>query len=667
MANEELIQRNYVQSGHLKGDAYGSLELLDIGATSIGELVSSGLEIIVPGSINFPFKEYQTPRSPLATKPDRVYTRRTGSRTVPVAVAEFKSPREFNSERLVLKAVEQALYNGLALGVRVAIATNGSVFKYIDVDASRLANEIRYFLETRNLNPGVLSNLLAGDAAVVKDPNPLAESVWQKIWHATKAEPKEFLLTFVEIFVLKFLSDNLPSKTLPEAFSFYRLIEDVETFSQKYGVTPIEYYVQQIRPKIKTIFPDNTLVEDPEVPRLFGLQTAVSKTSIINGFAFLQSSQVSLQSFNRAFLELLQDFNSFGPLTAINPEFKLRLYETFLRRSARQQRLGQFFTPRNVVRSMIKMAQLGTLEPGAVVLDPAAGVGGFILEPLLFEDALPDNYSFTAGRNTRKVRTIGIDMDEDVHILAKANMLLHLVEKLREPATTTQAINSALADTFLLMNENQTLGSLLNPPRDIVDVIITNPPYVTKGSGVYGKEIADVRGMRNGADLRDYYEGSGLGVESLFMRYIAGALRPGGRAFVIVPLGLLNRTEPKPKRKLLSECNIVASIQLPSNTFFNTGQKTSILIVEKRHTEVDPRPDVFCAVARTIGESLNYERIPSPDENDLDEIAENFVAHQNAEVPPIQTSPITKLVSADQFGEDDRWDVLRFWSNEEQV
>src|SRR5205823_3868133 len=135
----------------------------------------------------------------------------------------------------------------------------------------------------------------------------------------------------------------------------------------------------------------------------------------------------------------------------------------------------------------------------------------------------------------------------------------------------------------------------------------------------------------NGLDLRDYYEGAGLGVEALFMRYISGALKPGGRAFVIVPLGMLNRTEIGPKANLLSECNLLASIQLPRNAFFNTAQPTYILALERRRTSVDPRPDVFCAIARTIGETLDYERVPTPDQNDLHDITELFVAYHTGD------------------------------------
>jgi hypothetical protein len=233
---------------------------------------------------------------------------------------------------------------------------------------------------------------------------------------------------------------------------------------------------------------------------------------------------------------------------------------------------------------------------------------------------------------------------------------------LGRPGVTIDTFNKAMADTFVQMNTNETLGSLENPPVNCVDVVLANPPYVTQGSGIYRKEIAAVQGSRNGIDLSDYYDGCGMGVESLFLRYISGCLKPGGRGFVIVPLGMLNRTEPKPKRKLLDECNILASISLPSNTFFNTSQATSILVIEKRHTPTDPRPNVLCAHVRSIGETLDVYRHPDPENNDLAKVADYFLS-KNAK----QKEDFIKIADPSEFTENDRWDVSRFWSDEEMV
>jgi len=668
MASEELIQRGYVTGGQLKGVPFGVYEELNIGATTLGDLKASGLDCSLATSIPYSFKEYKAPKTASSSKPDRVVIDRRKGTPVPVAIVEHKPPAQFDTDKKILLAQEQALFHAAVLGLRVAVATEGKRYFYIDVDQTITSGSIVSFKERRQLNPSVLEDLLAGSSAVAKNPTQLAQTIWQKIWHATKEEPKQCLLTFVELFMLKFLSDNLTAADLPRAKSFYELVDkSPDEFEATHGLCCTEYYVSAIRPHIKTIFPDTTIATDEELSKLFGLKTVISKASIINGFAFLRSSADDpLRSFNRVFLEILNDFNNFGSLSRIDPEFKLRLYETFLRNTPRQQTLGQFFTPRNVVREMIRMANLGSLPDGATVLDPAAGVGGFILEPLLIAGALQGNVRVVSGEPKRRIRTVGVDMDINTHILAKANMLLHLSELLRDPATTIAAINKAMANTFILMNSNETLGALEFPPQASVDVVLANPPYVTQGSAVYRKEIASVEGGRNGQVLKDYYDGWGLGVEALFIRYISGCLKPGGRAFVIVPLGMLNRTEKKSKQKLLSECNILASISLPRNTFFNTAQLTCILVLEKRHTDADERPDVICGYVRTIGETLDMYRAATPEDNDLAAVADVFNERDKDSTwaPP---QPFVKIVKADQFTENDRWDVARFWSDSELV
>lgn len=670
MSNEELNQRGYMASSGLKGDTFGSFELLNLGATSLAALVTAGLRTLLPDNHEFETTAYKAPKKPAALKPDAVYIRREDHQPVPVAIGEHKKPGEFSGSgaaRRLLAGQEQSLLSALAVGAPVSFTTDGTTTSYIDVHASHASGMIVELTDERKFTPGVLEDLLRGAPTAPTDPTPLAERVWQLIWHATKAEPKECLLTFVEIFMLKFLSDNLPNTVLPTSLNFYALVGDAAKFKNNNGISEVEYYVNHIRPKIKSIFPDNTICDDPAVPALFGMKTVVSKTSIINGFVFLQSGSQSHESYNNIFRSIIEAFNSFGPLVNIDPEFKLRLYETFLRKSARLQRLGQFFTPRNVVKPMVAMAQLDRLNDGDTVLDPAAGVGGFLLEPLMWSDALEGNLRITNGRPIRRVRTIGLDVDPDLHILAKANMLIHLAEMVRDPATTMGALNKAMAESFVLMDDNKTLGSLLQPPVDSVSVVLTNPPYVTRGSAVYKDAIRQVDGPRNGKILKEYYDKAGLGVEALFLRYTTGALKPGGRAFIIVPQGLLNRTDRGPKQQLLDDCNILASIQLPRNTFFNTAQKTYILVLEKRHTKVDGRPPVFCGVARSIGESLDWRRTPTPLENDLADIAAAFIERDNGNSSIADELPVVKIVDSSEFGVDNRWDVLRFWTDEELV
>lgn len=659
MPGEELIQRGYIRAGQIKGTRFGSYEELNLGQTTVGELKRAGVIAALPGAIAFPFQYYRPPKKTTSVKPDIIYLNRIRGALSVVACVEMKQPNEFNTEKKRLRASEQALTSAWALNGLVAVASDGSTYLYYDVQLSLLEKRLVRIDEGRDLNPAVLQELTAPNHGQNTQLGPLVAKVWQAIWHATKEEPKPCLMTFVEIFILKFLSDNLSADVLPRNYTFYELTNrDERAFREAFGKTQIEYYVDDIRPKIKSIFRDKTVIESPTLKSLLGLETIVSTTSVINGFAFLKSGSVSLVSFNRTFMEILGYFHELGALTHIDPEFKLRLYETFLKKTVGQQKLGQFFTPRNVVRSMITMANLADLPDGSVVLDPAAGVGGFVLEPLIQKDALERNITFSNGLPQQRVRLLGCDVEATPIILAKANTLIHLAEYVRDPKVSIEGLNKLMAELFLLLNTNQHLGTLEYPIRNKVDVILTNPPYVTKGSRIYKEEIQNVQGLRNGVDLREYYERCGLGLESLFLRYISGALKPGGRAFVIVPQGLLTRTESSLKERILAECNLLASICLPRNTFFNTPQKTYIIALAKRRTHKDSRPDVFCAIASSVGETLDARRVPTPDDNTLDDIGRAFSDYsRRSKLPGDDVNKRIRIVSAERFTELDRWDV----------
>lgn len=668
MPGEELIQRGYLTNGKVKGDKFGEFELLELGSTTANELVNIGLLRSIPDNVNYPFIHYKPPKNTKNTRPDAIYIRTVAGNQVVVCNKEVKKPTELNTEAKKLKAIEQAIYSSVIISANIAVVTDGTEFIYVDAKQSYIDKTIVLIEEIRSFNPAVLECLISESSCKVKNPGELAEKVWQAIWHATKEEPKQCLMTFVEIFLLKFLSDNLPEKVLPRRFTFYELTKYNEPeFKSNYGKTQIEYYVQEIRSTIKGIFREKEVITGGTGQELFGITTIVSPTSLINGFAFLKSSSTSLDTFNRTFLEILAYFEDFGGLQNIDPEFKLRLYETFLKKTVRQQKLGQFFTPRNVVKAMIKMAALDKLHDGAVVLDPAAGVGGFLLETLIDPTSLEGNITFKDGVHHSRINLIGADCDINTNILAKANMLIHLSESLRDPQATIETINKLMAETFLVLNTNQHLGTLEYPIKEKVDVILTNPPYVTQGSKIYKEEIANLSGSRNGIDLKEYYSRTGLGLEALFLRYVSGSLKPGGRAFVIVPQGLLTRTEGTTKEKLLSDCNLLASISLPRNTFYSTPQKTYILVVEKRKTQKASRPPVFCAIVTSVGESLDARRIPTPNDNDMDLIADAYLAHLHGKSSFGEIQTKIKVVSADDFTKDDRWDVYRFWSDDELV
>jgi len=140
-------------------------------------------------------------------------------------------------------------------------------------------------------------------------------------------------------------------------------------------------------------------------------------------------------------------------------------YEVLGKLSGKDVKVGQFFTPENVVRFMVRLAEL---EPTDKILDPACGTARF----LTF--AMEDMLSKVSGSNTdaqkQRIKTtqlFGTDDDLNVAKLAKMNMYIHGDGK----------TNIQDSDGLLLYNFD-----------DKIDVILTNPPL---GELTYMKDTYD--------------------------------------------------------------------------------------------------------------------------------------------------------------------------------
>lgn len=128
-------------------------------------------------------------------------------------------------------------------------------------------------------------------------------------------------------------------------------------------------------------------------------------------------------------------------------------YEVLGQLSGKDVKVGQFFTPENVVRFMIKLAEL---DYDDVVLDPACGTGRFLIYSMY------EMMQRVTGRSTKdKIKNImhnqlyGTDDDASVSKLAKMNMYIH---------------GDGKANIF------DKDGLLLSNMDEKVDVILTNPP-----------------------------------------------------------------------------------------------------------------------------------------------------------------------------------------------
>lgn len=436
-------------------------------------------------------------------------------------------------------------------------------------------------------------------------------------------------------------------------YSFYDLLGK---YSGNNENEVLEYYASTVRVKIKALFPGN--------PK--------DKTTIINGTIFVSKDDKAVSGYATVFHKILKRFNDFGTLENIDYDFKSKLFETFLKESISKKNWGQYFTPLKVVRAIVNMIDI---TPGMKICDPACGVGKFLLEPILHD--LHRFYKVEDGELKPQIMLSGFDkgFDKDEQktiILAKANMLIYMSGLLREHPEMTDKFAKLFNDTFLLQT-NSILGTLAKPVHDQYDLILTNPPYVMSGSSNLKEEIS-----KDDA-LKKYFSVSAMGIEGLFMEWIIRALKPNGKAFIVVPDGIMNRSNDKKLRDfILEQCEIDAVISLPLNTFFTTNKKTYILaLTKKAPVMVDVVPTlqrqtspVFTYLCSEIGETRDVYRFDI-DQNDLQVASDLFNMFKGAKMSFANTLNMIddrrcKISSIDDFYNGTHWCVERWWNHEER-
>lgn len=640
--SEELHQRGLTEHGA----SVGPYEYYNIGATTIGALKK--FKIV-------PDRAYG---KATANKPDGILVDRRDNKNISVvAVVEHKSPKEFDTPDKKQRAIEQCVEDSCKpLGAKFAIVTDTQEWIWVNpqLPGSKayrtILREDGYPLhapfavkgkaeaaQTVQLLTKLLQDINASNSQLVKEalqnPSNLADRVWQTIWLASGENPDACLATFVEIFVFKYLSDLgvLVSDETGVGVAF-------DDALQKDRDKCLVFYFKTVRPYIKKLFPPN----------------ATDETSIINGTVL----DPAIDEHNSLFHKILCEFKSFGTLNRIDPEFKSRLYENFLKKSISQKNWGQFFTPRNIVKAMVEMSQMELLGDGAKVHDPACGVGGFILEPML--NKRPRDYGFDGVGLKCKLDFSGADRDPKTVILAKANMLIHLNELMglnKVPATEfAKLFNRTFSSTH-----TSILGSLARIEKDQYDLILTNPPFVTTGTSKF-KEFIKENGQINA-----FYKVNASGIEGLFVEKIIRGLKPGGKTLVIVPDGVTNRsTDERLRAFILDECFVEAIISLPRGAFYTTNKKTYILVLTKKSVRDEVQQDpVFSYVVTQVGETLDANRFTC--DNDLPEMVRLFKYFEadkttfRSETLKCKTWPIGRFLPRDH------WAVDRWWNTEERT
>lgn len=253
--------------------------------------------------------------------------------------------------------------------------------------------------------------------------------------------------------------------------------------------------------------------------------------------------------------------------TSLDVDVKAQAYEGLLEKAAAEGKkgAGQYFTPRVLIQSIVRcMKPDPRLKPDFAICDPAVGTGGFLV----------------AAYEWLKDETQGGAIDRNVmkRIRSKTYFGEELVPRPRR---------MALMNLFLHGIEPQIrLGdSIGEPPApERFDVILTNPPFGTKGAGQ--------------APERDDFTISTSNKQLNFVQHVLTILKQGGRAAVVLPDNVLFADQAGEVLKIVAEdCDLHTVLRLPRGTFtpYSQGVKANVLFF----TKGQPTEKVWIYDART--------------------------------------------------------------------
>jgi type I restriction enzyme M protein len=232
------------------------------------------------------------------------------------------------------------------------------------------------------------------------------------------------------------------------------------------------------------------------------------------------------------------------------------LYEGLLEKNANEKKsgAGQYFTPRVLIDSMVAL-----MRPrlGEVIQDPAAGTGGFLIAANHYIRAHNDIEALDerAYRAYRR-QFHGMEFVQDTHRLALMNLMLHDLD--------------SDEDSGIRYGDTMT-ADYLRLPR--ADLILTNPPFGTKKGG--------------GLPTRDDFTYPTSNKQLAFLQHIYRALKPGGRAAVVLPDNVLfeSGVGADIRRDLMDKCDLHTLLRLPTGIFYAQGVKTNVLFFRRGQTD----------------------------------------------------------------------------------
>lgn len=238
--------------------------------------------------------------------------------------------------------------------------------------------------------------------------------------------------------------------------------------------------------------------------------------------------------------------------SSLEVDVKAAAFEGLLEKAAAEGKkgAGQYFTPRPLIESIVRLMKPDPqVAKDFTIGDPACGTGGFLVAA--YEWLKEENDGAFERNVVKRIRNrtyYGQELVARPRRLALMNLYLHQVEP-----------HIALSDSIYEAPTSQRF-----------DVVLTNPPFGTKGA--------------NQAPVRDDFVVETSNKQLNFVQHVMTLLKPRGRAAIVVPDNVLFADQAGEVFKVLMEdCNVHTVLRCPRGTFapYTAGTKTNVLFFTK--------------------------------------------------------------------------------------
>ena len=348
-------------------------------------------------------------------------------------------------------------------------------------------------------------------------------------------------------------------------------------------------------------------------------------------------------------------------LYAVDEDLNGRLFETFLTATMRGSALGQFFTPRSVVKFMVKLSTLRASKTTMdLVLDGCCGSGGFLIEAMADMTAtVMANHSLTPSDRKKLLRQLrqetlwGIDAGKDPQMarIARLNMLLHkdggsriyFADALDKQLRAERGLPLAMR-----LEIDELRSEIANKAR--FSCVLSNPPFSMTYERKKPNELTVLRDYALATD-RNGKPRTSLRSSVMFLERYYDLLTDedsslgAGRLITVMDESVLNTLTSRPFREYILEHFILrAVISLPRNTFVKAqgSVKTSVIYLRKKTDPSEQQADVFMAICGNVGHSDSGKDRPGL--NELPAILEAFGHFESRGRLPKSSAAIMFLV-----------------------